>query len=64
MFIPRATPSPNQPSFMASISDGGSESQRDDWLSSDQIRFFTDKLQAQQWLGPANIPWVILRHSS
>jgi hypothetical protein len=34
-----------------------------DWEPSDQIRFFAEKLRPQQWLGPANIPWVRMNNA-
>ena len=32
--------------------------QRDDWLGSDQMRLLAERLQPQQWLGPASMAWV------
>lgn len=31
---------------------------REEWLGTDQLRLFTERLQPQQWLGPSNIAWV------
>jgi hypothetical protein len=30
----------------------------DDLLDDDHMRMFADRLQPQQWLGPANMTWV------
>lgn len=57
--ISRAAPSPNQ-----SLNSGAqsrreeNSSGREDWLETDQLRLFTERLEPQQWLGPSNIAWV------
>jgi hypothetical protein len=32
--------------------------ERNGWLDVDQMRLFTERLQPQQWLGPASMGWV------
>jgi hypothetical protein len=58
----RAAPSPNQSlrsSTTAKIQESSS-GVREDWLETDQLKLFTERLQPQQWLGPSNIAWVRL----
>ena len=54
-----SAPSPNQ--SLLSIGQSrreGSSDEREDWLGTDQLKLFTERLQPQQWLGPSNIAWV------
>lgn len=68
----RNTPSPNQPGyFNLPISntqhsghkgDSADDMDRMHWPTdtAEQLRFFAERLQPEQWLGPSSIAWVSL----
>ncbi|CZR54060.1 related to transcriptional activator Mut3p [Phialocephala subalpina] len=54
-----ASPSPNQTSTVnLFMTQEKNAEQRDDWLGSDQMRLLAERLQPQQWLGPASMAWT------
>lgn len=61
----RDIPSPNQTPIVESRSQIDSNSAgKDHWPDMVQMKFFADRLQPQQWLGPANMAWVSDKMSS
>ncbi|KAE8446429.1 hypothetical protein EG329_012034 [Mollisiaceae sp. DMI_Dod_QoI] len=54
-----ASPSPNQSSNVTLFaSEENNNAQSNDWLGSDQMRLLAERLQPQQWLGPASMAWT------
>ncbi|KAH7355451.1 hypothetical protein BKA65DRAFT_498437 [Rhexocercosporidium sp. MPI-PUGE-AT-0058] len=49
-----AAPSPNQ---YSTFDLPGTPNVSTQWMNSDQIRFFSQRLQPEQWLGPSNMAW-------